>query len=149
MIYCIPDKELSTLGACIRILPLPQTGSHIRKAFPYHDVMMSCGYMKSYSDQELQFTCVFIDVRYSNSQIFLGIILSFNSIKCSQIFRKSVTYKIVTQLSTWISIIHLLFRYVLLTHWGRVTHICVSELSLVQIMACRLVGAKPLSEPLL
>ena len=38
----------------------------------------------------------------------------------------------------------------LLTHWGRVTHICVSDLTtLVQIMACRLVGAKPLSEPML
>ena len=37
-----------------------------------------------------------------------------------------------------------------LTHWGRMTHICVSKLSsLVQIMACRLVGAKPLSEAML
>ena len=37
-----------------------------------------------------------------------------------------------------------------LTHWGRVTHICVSKFpSLVQIMACRLVGAKSLSEPVL
>ena len=34
----------------------------------------------------------------------------------------------------------------LLTHWGRVTHICVDKLSLVQIMACLLDGAKPLSE---
>ena len=33
--------------------------------------------------------------------------------------------------------------------WGRVTHICVNKLSsLVQIMACRLAGAKPLSEPM-
>ena len=31
-----------------------------------------------------------------------------------------------------------------LTHWGRVTHI-----SSVQITACRLAGAKPLSEPML
>ena len=38
----------------------------------------------------------------------------------------------------------------LLTHWGRVTHICVGNLtSLVQIMACRLDGAKPLPEPML
>ena len=38
-----------------------------------------------------------------------------------------------------------------LTHWGRVTHIyaSVNQSSLVQIMACRLVGAKPLSEPML
>ena len=36
-----------------------------------------------------------------------------------------------------------------LTHWGRVTHICVGKLTLVQIMACRLNGAKPLSEPML
>ena len=35
------------------------------------------------------------------------------------------------------------------THWGRVTHICVSDVSLVQIMACRLIGAKPLPEPVL
>ena len=34
----------------------------------------------------------------------------------------------------------------ILTHWGRVTHICVLA-SLVQIMVCRLVGAKPLSKP--
>ena len=37
----------------------------------------------------------------------------------------------------------------LLTHWSRVTHWCVGKLSLVQIMACRLDGAKPLSEPML
>ena len=39
-----------------------------------------------------------------------------------------------------------------LTHWGRVTHKCVSKLhepSLVQIMVCRLDGAKPLSKPVL
>ena len=35
----------------------------------------------------------------------------------------------------------------MLIHWGRVTHICVSELTIiVQIMACRLHGAKTLSE---
>ena len=28
-----------------------------------------------------------------------------------------------------------------LTHWGRVAHICVSKLSLVQIMACRMAAA--------
>ena len=38
--------------------------------------------------------------------------------------------------------------YIALTHWGRGTHICVSKLTIiVQIMACRLAGAKPLSEP--
>ena len=38
----------------------------------------------------------------------------------------------------------------MLTHWGRVTHLCVSNFpSLVQIMACRLVSAKPLSKPML
>ena len=37
-----------------------------------------------------------------------------------------------------------------LTHWGRVTHICVGKkTSLVPMMACGLVGAKPLSEPML
>ena len=37
-----------------------------------------------------------------------------------------------------------------LTHWGRVTLICVGKLTIiVSIMACRLVGAKPLSEPML
>ena len=42
---------------------------------------------------------------------------------------------------------------VCLTHWGWVTHICVSNLTITgwtaQIMACRLAGAKPLSEPML
>ena len=33
----------------------------------------------------------------------------------------------------------------MLTHWGRVKHICVGKLT----MACRLDGAKPLSEPML
>ena len=38
----------------------------------------------------------------------------------------------------------------ILTHWGRVMHICVGKLTwLVQIMACRLACAKPLSEPML
>ena len=38
-----------------------------------------------------------------------------------------------------------------LTHWGRVTHICVGNFypSLVQITACRLVGTKSLLEPML
>ena len=37
-----------------------------------------------------------------------------------------------------------------LTHWGRVMHICFSKKkTFVQIMACRLIGAKPLSEPML
>ena len=35
-----------------------------------------------------------------------------------------------------------------LTHWGRVTHICAST-TLLQIMACRLDGTKPLSKPML
>ena len=37
------------------------------------------------------------------------------------------------------------------THWGRMTHICVSEKipSWLQIMVCRLFGSKPLSEPML
>ena len=36
------------------------------------------------------------------------------------------------------------------THWGRVTHICVSKIiSIVSDNACRLFGAKPLSEPML
>ena len=34
----------------------------------------------------------------------------------------------------------------IITHWSLVTHICVGNLtSLIQIMACRLVSAKPLS----
>ena len=37
----------------------------------------------------------------------------------------------------------------LLTHGDRVMCICISDLSLLQIMACHLVGAKPLSEPML
>ena len=49
------------------------------------------------------------------------------------------------------------FAHQVLAHWGRVTHMCVSNLVylsaiqqlLVQIMACRLFGAKPLSEPML
>ena len=37
-----------------------------------------------------------------------------------------------------------------LTHWGRVAHMCTSIIvSLVQIMACRIFGAKPLSESML
>ena len=36
-----------------------------------------------------------------------------------------------------------------LTHWSRVTHICVSKLTISQIMACRLVGTKPLSKPIM
>ena len=35
-----------------------------------------------------------------------------------------------------------------LTRWGWVTHLCVRKLSLVQIMACRLIGAKTLSNPM-
>ena len=38
-----------------------------------------------------------------------------------------------------------------LIYWGRVTHICVNKLIIIgsiQIMACHLVGAKPLSEPI-
>ena len=42
------------------------------------------------------------------------------------------------------------FLSIWLTHWGRVTHICVSNLTInIQIMACRLVSAMPLSEPML
>ena len=33
-----------------------------------------------------------------------------------------------------------------LTHWALVTHTCIIKLSLVQMMACRLVSAKPLSK---
>ena len=37
-----------------------------------------------------------------------------------------------------------------LTHWGRVMHICIANLTtFLQIMACGLVGAKPSSEPML
>ena len=37
-----------------------------------------------------------------------------------------------------------------LTHWGRVTYMHqLTRPSLVQIMACRPLGAKPLSEPML
>ena len=37
-----------------------------------------------------------------------------------------------------------------LTQWGRITHICVSDITIMlQTRACRLVGAKPLSEPML
>ena len=37
-----------------------------------------------------------------------------------------------------------------LTHWGQVMHICQCNIpTLVQIMACRLFGAKPLSEAML
>ena len=37
-----------------------------------------------------------------------------------------------------------------LTHWSRVTHICVRKLIIiVSVMACRLIGAKPLYEPML
>ena len=50
-----------------------------------------------------------------------------------------------------------MYSYVSLTHWGRVTHICVGKLTiiinkipaLVQIMAWRRPGDKPLSEPVL
>ena len=38
----------------------------------------------------------------------------------------------------------------LITHWGQVTHICVSTLTtLIKKMACRLFGAKSLSEPMM
>ena len=38
----------------------------------------------------------------------------------------------------------------LLTHWGRVIHLRQqTRPSLVQIMACRLIGTKPSSEPML
>ena len=37
-----------------------------------------------------------------------------------------------------------------LTHWGRVTHICAGKLIIIgSDKACRLIGAKPLSEPML
>ena len=35
-----------------------------------------------------------------------------------------------------------------LTPWGRVTHIRVSKLTIIQIISCRLNGAKQLSEPM-
>ena len=41
---------------------------------------------------------------------------------------------------------------VTLTHWGPVTHICVSKLTIIQLvqtMACRLTGAKSSSEPMM
>ena len=42
-------------------------------------------------------------------------------------------------------------RKSLLTHWGQVTHICIDKLaaSLVQIMACCLLGATSFYEPIL
>ena len=36
-----------------------------------------------------------------------------------------------------------------LTHWDRTTHLCVNKLTIIRIMACRLNGAKPLSDPML
>ena len=36
-----------------------------------------------------------------------------------------------------------------LTPWGRVTNKCIKLPSLVHIMACRLIGIKPLSEPMM
>ena len=39
-----------------------------------------------------------------------------------------------------------------LTHWGRVTQICIGETTIIdlgQVMVCHLVGAKPLSEPVM
>ena len=47
----------------------------------------------------------------------------------------------------WHSIVERVLAHCDLIHWDRATHMCVSDPSLVQIMACRLVGAKPLSEP--
>ena len=48
---------------------------------------------------------------------------------------------------------HYLSASHLLTHWGRVMHICVSELTIIGsdngLSACRLTGAKPLSKPML
>ena len=54
---------------------------------------------------------------------------------------------IFRQISTWLrhpldSTLNTYWWGFMLTHWGRVTHICVDKLSLVQIMACRLDGAK-------
>ena len=48
--------------------------------------------------------------------------------------------------------IHILLGALLLIwfHWGRVTHICVSKLTIIgSDNGCRLIGAKPLSEPML
>ena len=41
--------------------------------------------------------------------------------------------------------------FIVSTHWGWVTHICVSKINhhWFKIMACRLIGTKPLSEPML
>ena len=36
-----------------------------------------------------------------------------------------------------------------LTHWGQVIYVSVIQPSFVQITACRLVDAKPLSEPMM
>ena len=41
--------------------------------------------------------------------------------------------------------VHVLEKHVLLTHWGKLFIIS----SVIQIMACHLTGAKPLSEPML
>ena len=63
----------------------------------------------------------------------------------------------IMDIHNWITDIHnyrvyapLSFHMSQLTHWGRVTHICVSKIVIIgSDMACRLVGAKPLSEPML
>ena len=43
------------------------------------------------------------------------------------------------------------FNQILLTDWGWVMHICISDVtpSLIQTVACRLADTKPLSEPML
>ena len=41
-----------------------------------------------------------------------------------------------------------ILNFFTLTPWGRVKHKCISKLSLAQLMACPLSGAKPSSEPM-
>ena len=75
--------------------------------------------------------------------ITLNLLVSQSHRRCHQpIFRR--------WFGSWGNIPNALISKLSLTHWGRVTHICVCKFpSLVQIMACRPVGAKPLSKPML
>ena len=70
---------------------------------------------------------------------------------CKVSFQWSKLYEILRKISKWCKWnLCFLYHEFVLTYWGHVTHICVSKLAiLVQILACRLAGAKPLSESML
>ena len=112
-----------------------------RKMFPFDDVIMNATMIS---------VLVGVGHKYNIGNVKFNATWHSNGMMCNVVYiypvinvcnKKTKTYN-VPRATTTISYC--------LTHWGRVTHICVGNLTiLVQIMACRLAGSKPLSEPMM